>query len=96
MNAVEIYEKAVNSLERGDITLGEFETQIAVLKDVEPVVRCKDCTHCTVQKGYIPGDTEFREFPVYFCKHPMSELGSEPLVIEADDFCSYGERRTDV
>ena len=45
MNAVEIYEMAQRSLNRNEITVGEFEKQIAVLKDVEPVVRCKDCKH---------------------------------------------------
>lgn len=37
MNAVEIYEKAESRLNRNEITVGEFEAQIAVLKDVVPV-----------------------------------------------------------
>ena len=79
MNAVEIYEKAVNRLERGDITLGEFETQVAVLKDVEPVVRCKDCK---AWNKYEPTSVSGR--CGYLCRMRME-----------DDFCSYGERRTD-
>lgn len=36
MNAIEIYEKAVCRLDHNEITVGEFEAEIAVLKDVEP------------------------------------------------------------
>ena len=51
-----------------------------IANDVVPVVRCKDCKHC---------DPENRH-----CDHPM---GTEfPFPRKADDFCSYGERRTDV
>ena len=38
MNAIEIYERASGRLERGQITSGEYDQAIAVLKDVEPVV----------------------------------------------------------
>ena len=36
MNAIEIYEKAVCRLDHNEITVGEFEAEIAILKDVEP------------------------------------------------------------
>ena len=84
MNAVEIYEKAVNSLERGDITLGEFETQIAVLKDVEPVVRCKDCQHAKLP--YTP------ELQKLFRR---CNIHGVEVFVNNNHFCSYGERRTD-
>ena len=47
MNAVEIYEKAESRLNRNEITVGEFEEQIAVLKDVAPVTHGR-----WVQIGY--------------------------------------------
>lgn len=59
------------------------------------VVRCKDCEHSKCEKAYIPGDMYCREFQIYKCHHPASEVGSEPLIVEANDFCSYGERRCD-
>lgn len=52
MNAVEIYEKAQRSLNRNEITVGEFEEQIAVLKDVEPVVHGRWITHNKGQNNW--------------------------------------------
>ena len=43
MNAVKIYEDACRAVDRSEITIGEFEKRIEPLKDVESVVRCKDC-----------------------------------------------------
>lgn len=37
MNAIELYKKATHSLNMNEITIGEWEEQIAILKDVEPV-----------------------------------------------------------
>ena len=48
--------------------------------DVVPVVRCKDCEN----RDDITGE----------CKHPKA-VGWDVLMPEDDDFCSYGERRTD-
>ena len=48
--------------------------------DVVPVVRCKDCKN----RDDITGE----------CKHPKA-VGWDVLMPEDDDFCSYGERRTD-
>ena len=61
-----------------------------LLENSEEVVRCKDCKNCKVTQMNIPGDN-----PMYVCEHPRGEVGSDPLYMEADDFCSYGERRTD-
>ena len=43
-------------------------------------VRCKDCKN----RDDITGE----------CKHPKA-VGWDVLIPEDDDFCSYGERRTD-
>lgn len=43
MNAIEKYEVALTALERGLMSLDDFEKEIAPLRDVAPVVRCKDC-----------------------------------------------------
>lgn len=45
MNAVEVIHKAEWEADHNLITLGEFEKKIEPLKDVEIVVRCKDCKH---------------------------------------------------
>ena len=83
-----------------DIVLGETEKAFlrnyvnnAPTVDAVPVVRCKDCKHCTVTcDGRV-------------CEHalPTKQMmdyyiyGSTILArVEADDFCSHGERRTDV
>lgn len=80
MNAVEIYEKAQRSLNRNEITVGEFEEQIAELKDVEPVVRCKDCDKISPSVTPIKDAVWCREFRAY---------------MPCGGFCSYGERRND-
>lgn len=59
------------------------------------VVRCKDCQNSKVEQMSIPGDDLSRQFPMYVCEHPRGEVGTDPLYMEADDFCSYGERRHD-
>lgn len=43
------------------------------------VVRCEKCRYCDPERHY--------------CDHPMST--SIPIPRKLDDFCSYGERRTD-
>ncbi len=45
MNAYKLMMKAEHQIEHGDICLGEYAQIIALLKDVEPVVRCKDCKY---------------------------------------------------
>ena len=46
--------------------------------DVVEVVRCKECIFWEKGKGYTP-----------YCNHPDSML----MDTNADDFCSYGERK---
>ena len=50
------------------------------VKDWMPVVRCKDCKHFNHQKALRPGGI--------WCEY----WGTDP---DPDDFCSYGERRTE-
>lgn len=47
--------------------------------DAVPVVRCKDCKHCDPESKH--------------CDHPMGT--AMPVPRKEDDFCSYGERRSD-
>ena len=49
--------------------------------DVEEVVRCKDCRHCEIIIDQFDNDW-------YFCKNAVNNAK-----VEADDFCSYGERK---
>ena len=56
--------------------------------DAVQVVRCKDCKHYENVCG------------CYYCFHPKMETGwnsegGESLVMDAMDFCSYGERRSE-
>ena len=48
--------------------------------DAVEVVRCKDCKN----RDEITGE----------CKHPKA-VGWDVLMLDDNDFCSYGERRTD-
>ena len=45
MDAVKIIKDARWRLEVGDITREQYEELIAPLRDVEAVVRCRDCKH---------------------------------------------------
>ena len=49
--------------------------------DAVPVVRCKDCIYYETGKDYLP-----------YCNHVDGGISDYP---RADDFCSYGERRSD-
>ena len=51
-------------------------------EDVVEVVRCKDCVHY---------DERGREYG--YCYHWDYEQGMSPNCVDADDFCSYGEKR---
>ena len=46
--------------------------------DAVPVVRCRECKHCDPEN--------------YHCDHPMGTAA--PLRRKPDDFCSYGERKS--
>ena len=67
--------------------IGEYPLMIewgdlldAPLVDAVKVVRCKDCKHCDPES--------------YHCDHHMGTAA--PLKRKPDDFCSYGERKTNV
>lgn len=45
MNAITYYSEAIKKVDKGEITIGEYERMINVLRDVEPVVRCRDCKY---------------------------------------------------
>jgi hypothetical protein len=57
-------------------------TEYDVLCEYAPVVRCKDCKHYMLWE-----DSEDKRT----CAKSIGLMISDP-----DDFCSYGERRTDV
>ena len=70
MNAVKIYEDACRAADRSEITLGEFEKRIEPLKDVESVVRCKDCGNreCDGRAGTVVcGITGESHSRLWFC-----------------------------
>lgn len=52
--------------------------------DAVEVVRCKDCVS---YEERCPG--------FGYCYHWDYEQGMSPNQVDADDFCSYGERKTD-
>lgn len=79
MNAIEKYEVALTALERGLMSLDDFEKEIAPLRDVVPVVRCKDCKH------YYFADNRISQEQRYVC-----EISGE--IWKPDSFCSYGDR----
>ena len=80
MNAIEKYEVALTALEWGLMSLDDFEKEIAPLRDVAPVVRCKDCIHYYFADNRIPQEQR------YVC-----EISGE--IWKPDSFCSYGERK---
>lgn len=62
--------------------------------DAVPVVRCKDCEHYEADRVGIPGGDPRRVYECGYCYHWKYEAGDSPSSVDADDFCSYGERRT--
>ena len=81
MNAITYYSEAIKKVDSGEITIGEYERMINVLRDVEPVVRCKDCKH------YQFADNRAFGFPVKLCEW----TGFED--VDDEDYCSRGERK---
>ena len=77
MNAYELMMKAEHQIEHGDICLGEYAQIIDLLKDVEPVVRCKDCKY---------GE------PFMENKIRCSSTFDRQLMCP-DDYCSYATRK---
>lgn len=56
---------------------------------VNSVVRCEDCRYCELHVDYLTGKT----FNFGYCYHWDYEQGESPNSVDADDFCSYGEKR---
>ena len=56
-----------------------------IAPDVVEVVRCKDCKHCKKYRNRLDP----------MLNHQLcARLGNYSWGVEEDDFCSYGERRT--
>ena len=95
VNAHEVEELFYKQVEYGATDLMDaFDDALQDAKTVDAVevVRCKDCKHCTVTSDGM----------VCECALPTKRMmdyyiyGSTILAkVEADDFCSHGERRTD-
>ena len=84
----------------GGKTLAMYEqlfrkrVELAPTIDAVEVVRCKDCTHYDERYRTVVEETG----NVYcggYCYHWDYEAGMSPNQVDGDDFCSYGERRTD-
>ena len=56
--------------------------------DAVPVVRCRECKHGEL---VFLSDNGTTHIECYKCIHPTIGL----KIMEPDDFCSYGERRTE-
>ena len=56
--------------------------------DAVEVVRCKDCKHAYINKYSA-------ESGVALCRLLTKRIGSFNFITEHDDFCSFGERRTE-
>jgi hypothetical protein len=68
--------------------------EIAKLTDVDAVevVRCKDCKHWHEETGWCYYHSHFIDSKGGAC-HPWES--NDWKMLDEDDFCSYGERRTD-
>ena len=83
MNAITYYSEAIKKVDEGEITIGEYERMINVLRDVEPVVRCRECKYWKT----INGVTLSRRLK--FCTYAIGHN----YVRHDEDFCSRGERK---
>lgn len=84
MNAITYYSEAIKKVDEGEITIGEYERMINVLRDVEPVVRCRDCKHW---RHNITCGAVILSGKLWNYCHKHNEMMTE------DDFCSRGERK---
>ena len=74
--------------------LSEIDRTIKEAKpaDAVPVVRCKDCKHWHEGTGWCNHHSHFVDSDGEAC-HPHES--SQWKMLDADDYCSVGERRTD-
>lgn len=91
--ADELEKKLLNMGLSPALVRGMLENMKSV--DAVEVVRCKECIHHEAKHIPIPGSAFDQVYTFYFCQHWDHEQGMSPNEVEADDFCSYGERRTD-
>ena len=68
----------------GHVSMPFLGKGMQIMQDVNavPVVRCKDCVHCA--------DDWNGNQPMFTC-----ELGMCGESVQPNDFCSYGERRSE-
>ena len=84
-----VYNYAFDGVHGGGLEDEDFSTIITAIDsvptvDAVEVVRCKDCKH-----GRPPICTG------YFGQYVSCNLTSYKMLMKSNDFCSYGERRTD-
>ena len=79
--AKETAEKALDDFEYQGKTIREWAIQI-VNGDIVPVVRCKNCKKWNEETGFCDEHSQFYEHGMYWD------------IFAEEDFCSYGERRT--
>ena len=70
-----------------DAVVEDLEERIRRLREMPPadvveVVRCKDCKYSSPNK-------------VYGCRLERYDFNDESVGMHGEDFCSYGERKTD-
>lgn len=70
------------------------DIDLAPTVDAVEVVRCKDCQSFEKKWSWDNVNTGKEECCGY-CWHWDHETGMSPNQVDGDDFCSYGERRTD-
>lgn len=58
-------------------------------------VRCEGCQQYETKHLNIPGGELNKVYEFGYCYYWKYETGESPNSVEPDDFCSYGERRTD-
>lgn len=85
MNAIQKFIEAEHKyLDLNEIDYKEYEQMVEPLRDVECVVRCKDCEH-----GFITENGKVK------CDELCTDDDGYPMVLyhNADWFCANGKRR---
>ena len=70
-----------------------FPAQHGIESNAFAVVRCKGCTNFEEQYRIV-GEAG-KVYCGGYCYHWDYEQGMSPNQVDGDDFCSYGERRTE-
>lgn len=63
MDAIREFLRNADQIEHGMITWDEYERMNEILRDVEPVIRCKDCKHYEMASNEANGWCEVNECP---------------------------------